>query len=100
MIPTVSPIVIDTAMAEWFRLNTDPFKFCIAQIEAHRQSNPHLLASIDDLLGQVYIVNEVDSVPSDVREVNRARAFAVILLVLKMVGAQLEVDELYKIYNS
>lgn len=100
MIPTVNPIVIDTAIAEWFRLNTDPFNFCISQIEAHRHTNPHLLAAIDDLLGQVYVTNETDSVPPEIREVNRARAFAVILLVLKMVGAQLEVDELYKIYNS
>ena len=99
MIPTISPIVIETATSEWFRLNEDPFKFCIAQIESHRKTNPHLLAIIDDLLGQVFIANESESVPAELREINRAKAFAVILLILKMVGAQLEVNELYKIYS-
>jgi hypothetical protein len=58
------------------------------------------LIAIDELIINTFVECETDDTPSYIREINRGRAFAIVCLVLKMIGNQIEIDELYKIYNS
>ena len=100
MIPVINQTVIDTTISEWYRLNKNPFEFCAEQISRLGAENPNLLLAVDILLKQVFINNESDDVPEVMRELNRARALAVMMLVIKMINNQMEVDELYEIYNN
>ena len=100
MLPTVNEKVIESVANEWVRLDKNAFKFCIEQIDLYKNTNKHLLVAIDELITNTFVECETEDTPSYVREINRGRAFAVVCLVLKMIDNQIEIDELYKIYNN
>jgi hypothetical protein len=93
MLPKVNQAVIETATMEWFKNKSNPFKFCLEQIDLHRQSNPEFLLAIDNLLDTTFTADEKD------QALNKAKAFSVILFALKIVNNQLEVDDLNSMYD-
>jgi len=99
MIPQINTQVIENVATEYARLNKDIFNFCVNQIDLYKDNNHQFLLAIDDLITQTFVTNETDDTPEFVREVNRGRAFAVVCLVLKMVSNQIEINELYKLYD-
>lgn len=99
MLPTISRAVIETATVEWFKERTDPFTFCMEQIKYYRDANPELLLAIDELLASTFVESESLEIPEEIKELNRAKAFSVVLFAMKVINNQLEVDRLEEMYD-
>lgn len=95
-LPLITESTIDNVTNEAFK--RDVFPYCFAKLKELEKSNPNLLEAISVISKHLYVDHD-DEVNPEIREVNRLRCVAGMLIVINMINTQLEIDQLKEMFG-
>lgn len=96
-LPVVQESTIDNVTNEAFK--REIFPYCFEKLKAMEKTNPNLLEAISVISGKLYLENESDDVTPEVREVNRLRCVAGMLIIVNLINTQMEIDQLKAMFE-
>ena len=95
-LPVITDSTIDNVTNEAFK--REVFPYCFSKLKELEKSNPNLLEAISVISKRLYVDHD-DETNTEVREVNRLRCVAGMLIVVNMINTQLEVDQLKDMFG-
>ena len=96
-LPEITESTIDNVTNEAFK--RDVFPYCFSKLKELEKSNPNLLEAISVISKQLYMEHESTDVADEIREVNRLRCVAGMLIVINLINTQMEINQLKEMFG-